>query len=180
MKRIIFHIDQNCYFASVEMISHPEYRNVPMAVTGDASKRHGIILAKNELAKKAGVKTAEAIWQAEQKCPGLVKVSGHYDKYTFYSGKLRSMYEEYSDLVEPFGLKQRIHSRLIGNIHADELIIGHRCAEIHLPVGHLLALEGNAAPRAQSAVLQPHVVIVVDVVNAHHLVASCGEHGSGL
>lgn len=106
MKRTIFHIDQNCYFASVEMISHPEYRNVPMAVTGDASKRHGIILAKNELAKKAGVKTAEAIWQAEQKCPGLVKVSGHYDKYTFYSGKLRSMYEEYSDLVEPFGLDE--------------------------------------------------------------------------
>ncbi|MBP5180924.1 MAG: DNA polymerase IV [Clostridiales bacterium] len=106
MERTIFHIDQNCYFASVEMISHPEYRNVPMAVTGDASKRHGIILAKNELAKKAGVKTAEAIWQAEQKCPGLVKASAHYDKYVFYSMKLREMYEEYSDKVEPFGLDE--------------------------------------------------------------------------
>ncbi|MCQ2515632.1 MAG: DNA polymerase IV [Saccharofermentans sp.] len=106
MSRVIFHIDQNCYFASVEMISHPEYKNVPMAVTGDASKRHGIILAKNELAKKAGVKTAEAIWQAEQKCPGLVKVSAHYDKYTFYSCKLRELYEEYTDKVEPFGLDE--------------------------------------------------------------------------
>lgn len=106
MKRTIFHIDQNCYFASVEMISHPEYRNVPMAVTGDASKRHGIILARNELAKRAGVKTAEAIWQAEQKCPDLVKVSSHYDKYAFYSGKLRAMYEEYSDKVEPFGMDE--------------------------------------------------------------------------
>lgn len=106
MKRTIFHIDQNCYFASVEMIAHPEYRNVPMAVTGDASKRHGIILARNELAKRAGVKTAEAIWQAEQKCPDLVKVSSHYDKYAFYSGKLRAMYEEYSDRVEPFGMDE--------------------------------------------------------------------------
>lgn len=106
MKRTIFHIDQNCFFASVEMVAHPEYRNVPMAVTGDASKRHGIILARNELAKKAGVKTAEAIWQAEQKCPDLVKVSSHYDKYAFYSGKLRAMYEEYSDKVEPFGMDE--------------------------------------------------------------------------
>ncbi len=106
MKRTIFHIDQNCFFASVEMVAHPEYRNVPMAVTGDASKRHGIILARNELAKKAGVKTAEAIWQAEQKCPELVKVSSHYDKYAFYSGKLRALYEEYSDKVEPFGMDE--------------------------------------------------------------------------
>ena len=60
MKRIIFHIDQNCYFASVEMISHPEYRNVPMAVVGDQEARHGIVLAKNELAKKYGVKVAPA------------------------------------------------------------------------------------------------------------------------
>ena len=106
MNRVIFHIDQNCFFASVEMVAHPELRNVPMAVTGDASKRHGIILARNELAKKAGVKTAEAIWQAEQKCPGLVKVSSHYDKYAFYSGKLRSLYQEYSDRVEPFGMDE--------------------------------------------------------------------------
>lgn len=106
MKRTIFHIDQNCFFASVEMVAHPEYRNVPMAVTGDASKRHGIILARNELAKKAGVKTAEAIWQAEQKCPELVKVSSHYDKYAFYSDKLRALYEEYSDKVEPFGMDE--------------------------------------------------------------------------
>ncbi len=106
MSRTIFHIDQNCFFASVEMVAHPELRDVPMAVTGDASKRHGIILARNELAKKAGVKTAEAIWQAEQKCPGLVKVSSHYDKYAFYSGKLRSLYEEYSDRVEPFGMDE--------------------------------------------------------------------------
>ena len=106
MKRIIFHIDQNCYFASVEMISRPELRNVPMAVAGDAQARHGIILAKNEPAKKYGIKTAEAIWQAKAKCPDLVLVDAHHEKYMFYSKKLREMYSEYTDRVEPFGLDE--------------------------------------------------------------------------
>ena len=106
MKRIIFHIDQNCYFASVEMISRPELRDVPMAVAGDAEVRHGIILAKNEPAKKYGIKTAEAIWQAKAKCPELVLVDAHYKKYEYYSGKLREMYSEYTDRVEPFGLDE--------------------------------------------------------------------------
>ena len=106
MKRIIFHIDQNCYFASVEMISRPELRNVPMAVAGDASVRHGIILAKNEPAKKYGIKTAEAIWQAKAKCPELVLVDAHHKKYEFYSKKIRAMYSEYTDKVESFGLDE--------------------------------------------------------------------------
>lgn len=106
MKRIIFHIDQNCYFASVEMIARPELRNVPMAVAGDAKVRHGIILAKNEPAKKYGIKTAEAIWQAQAKCPGLILVEAHHGKYEFYSKKLREMYSEYTDRVEPFGLDE--------------------------------------------------------------------------
>ena len=106
MKRIIFHIDQNCYFASVEMISRPELKDVPMAVAGDAKVRHGIILAKNEPAKKYGIKTAEAIWQAQAKCPDLVLVDAHHEKYEFYSKKLREMYSEYTDRVEPFGLDE--------------------------------------------------------------------------
>ena len=106
MKRIIFHIDQNCYFASVEMISRPELKDVPMAVAGDAKVRHGIILAKNEPAKKYGIKTAEAIWQAQAKCPDLVLVDAHHEKYEFYSKKLREMYSEYTYRVEPFGLDE--------------------------------------------------------------------------
>lgn len=106
MKRIIFHIDQNCYFASVEMIARPELRDVPMAVAGDAKVRHGIILAKNEPAKKYGIKTAVAIWQAQAKCPDLVLVDAHHEKYEFYSRKLREMYSEYTDKVEPFGLDE--------------------------------------------------------------------------
>lgn len=106
MNRIVFHIDQNCYFASVEMISHPEYRNVPMAVAGDEEKRHGIILARNELASRAGVKTAEAIWEAKRKCPDLITVPSHYDLYVSISGKLKAMYTEYTDLVESFGIDE--------------------------------------------------------------------------
>lgn len=106
MSRVILHVDQNCYFASVEMISHPEYRNVPMAVVGDKEKRHGIVLAKNQLASEAGVKTAEVIWQAQSKCPDLVLAEPHYDKYQFYSRKLRELYLEYTDKVEPFGLDE--------------------------------------------------------------------------
>lgn len=106
MERIVFHIDQNCYFASVEMIDHPEYRNVPMAVAGDEEKRHGIILAKNEIASKAGVKTAEAIWEAKRKCPDLITVPSHYDLYVSISKKLKAMYTEYTDQVEPFGIDE--------------------------------------------------------------------------
>ncbi len=106
MGRTVFHIDQNCYFASVEMISHPEYKNVPMAVAGDEEKRHGIILAKNELASKAGVKTAEAIWEAKRKCPDLITIPSHYDLYVSISKKLKAMYTEYTDLVESFGIDE--------------------------------------------------------------------------
>jgi DNA polymerase-4 len=88
------------------MISRPELKDVPMAVAGDAKVRHGIILAKNEPAKKYGIKTAEAIWQAQAKCPDLVLVDAHHEKYEFYSKKLREMYSEYTDRVEPFGLDE--------------------------------------------------------------------------
>lgn len=104
--RDILHVDQNCFFASVEMKSHPEWRNVPMAVGGDSKQRHGIILAKNPLAQKAGVKTAEAIWQAKQKCPDLLVVPAHFDQYVYYSDRIREMFLQYTDKVEPFGLDE--------------------------------------------------------------------------
>ncbi|MBR3058661.1 MAG: DNA polymerase IV [Clostridiales bacterium] len=106
MHRDILHVDQNCFFASVEMRSHPEWRAVPMAVGGDSQKRHGIILAKNPLAQKCGVKTAEAIWQAKQKCPDLLVVPAHFDQYVYFSEKIREMFLQYTNKVEPFGLDE--------------------------------------------------------------------------
>ena len=106
MGRRILHIDFNGFFASVECFFHPEIRPFPVAVTGDPEKRHGIVLAKNQLAKKFGVSTGEAIWEAKQKCPNLVCVSPHYDQYVRFSNLGRELYHEYSDLIEPFGLDE--------------------------------------------------------------------------
>lgn len=104
--RDILHVDQNCFFASVEMRSHPEWRNIPMAVGGDSKERHGIILAKNPLAQAKGVKTAEAIWQAKEKCPDLLVVPAHFDQYVYYSDRIRELFLQYTDKVEPFGLDE--------------------------------------------------------------------------
>lgn len=106
MDRIIFHCDCNGFFASVELLSHPELRDKPVAVCGDPKSRHGIILAKNEPAKVFGVKTAETIWQAKKKCPDLVLLPSHHDLYREYSRKVNAIYERFTDLVEPFGIDE--------------------------------------------------------------------------
>ncbi len=106
MENPILHIDMNNFFASVECLYAPEYRNVPMAVAGEKSNRHGIILAKNMLAKKAGVKTAETIWQAQKKCPNLALIPPHFERYHEYSQKAKEIYAHYTDRVESFGLDE--------------------------------------------------------------------------
>ena len=105
-ERIILHCDLNNFFASVECLGREELKGKPVAVGGSVEQRHGIILAKNETAKKYGVKTAEAIWQAEQKCPGLIVLPPHYDQYVRYSRLVRRIYEQYTDLIEPFGIDE--------------------------------------------------------------------------
>ncbi len=104
--RVILHVDQNSFYASVEMLRWPALRDVPCAVAGDPVNRHGIILAKNQLAKKAGVKTAETIWEAKQKCPELILVPPDYSRYIHYSRLARELYCEYTDRVEPFGIDE--------------------------------------------------------------------------
>ena len=104
--RVILHCDLNCFYASVELLSHPDLRDLPVAVCGDPSSRHGIILAKNEPAKQFGVKTAETIWQAKKKCPDLVLLPPHHKLYREYSRKVNAIYDEYTDLVEPFGIDE--------------------------------------------------------------------------
>ena len=80
-EKTILHSDVNNFFASVECATNSELVGKPVAVTGNPEKRTGIILAKNEIAKKYGVKTGEAIWQAKQKCPDLVTLAPHYALY---------------------------------------------------------------------------------------------------
>ena len=106
MDRAILHCDCNSYFASVESVGHPELKTVPMAVCGDPESRHGIILAKNELAKKFGVATAETVWQAQRKCPSLVLVRAHHGLYEEYCERINAVYRQYTDLVEPFSIDE--------------------------------------------------------------------------
>ena len=104
--RTILHCDCNSFFASVETLGKPELRNVPMAVGGSEESRKGIILAKNEAAKKYGIITAETIWSAKKKCPHLIVVPPHHDKYMEISQRVNNIYKEYTEFVEPFGIDE--------------------------------------------------------------------------
>ena len=106
MERVILHSDMNNFFASVELLSHPELVGKPVAVAGDTEKRHGIVLAKNGVAKAMGVKTAEPLWQARQKCPDIVFLSPHYELYESYSKRAKEIYYRYTDMIEPFGMDE--------------------------------------------------------------------------
>ena len=106
MERVILHSDMHNFYASVECMLNPELKAYPIAVCGDVEERHGIVLAKNYKAKAKGVSTGEAIWQAKQKCPGLLIVSPHYDEYMKYSKKARAIYGRYTDEIEPFGMDE--------------------------------------------------------------------------
>ena len=100
MVRTILHCDMNNFYASVECLYQPELRGKPVAVGGDVEQRHGIILAKNYPAKACGIKTGEAIWQAKQKCPGLVVLPPNYKRYLRFSRYAREIYTDYTDQIE--------------------------------------------------------------------------------
>ncbi|MDR0446312.1 MAG: DNA polymerase IV [Oscillospiraceae bacterium] len=106
MTRDILHSDLNSYYASVEMVLDPSLRGKAVAVCGSGEDRRGIVLAKSDSAKRAGVKTGMASWQARALCPGLITVPPHYEQYLEYSRLTRSIYERYTDLVEPFGMDE--------------------------------------------------------------------------
>ena len=98
--------DMKSFYASVEMMLDPSLRGKAVAVCGATEDRHGIVLAKSELAKKAGVKTGMVNWEARVKCPGLVIVPPRYDQYVRFSRLARQIYARFTDLVEPFGMDE--------------------------------------------------------------------------
>ena len=106
MDRTILHCDMNSFFASVELLDHPELAGRPVAVSGDPTSRHGIILAKNEEAKKYKVQTAETIWQARRKCPNLILLPSHRYKYEEFCSIINGIYLRYTDMVEPFSIDE--------------------------------------------------------------------------
>ncbi|TQI66715.1 DNA polymerase-4 [Clostridium sp. KNHs216] len=106
VERVIAHSDLNCYYASVEMLRNPRLRDVPMAVCGSTKERRGIVLTANYPAKRLGVKTGMANWQAHQACPGIYTVPPRYNDYMQFSGFVKNMYSNYTDRVEPFGIDE--------------------------------------------------------------------------
>ncbi len=106
MSRIILHSDLNSFYASVEIAANPVLKNFPVAVCGNVEKRHGVVLARSEKAKKLGVKTGMTNWEAKSICPNIVLVSPHFNLYEDYSKKVRDIYLQYTDYVEPFGIDE--------------------------------------------------------------------------
>ena len=106
MERTILHSDMNNCYASIELLYRPQLRGKPLAVGGDPEARHGIVLAKDQIAKKAGVKTGMALWQARQVCPDIVFVPPRMDLYLKFSRLAHEIYGEYTDKQEAFGIDE--------------------------------------------------------------------------
>ena len=105
-ERAVLHSDLNSFYASVEMMLDPSLRGKAVAVCGSTESRHGIVLAKSELAKKAGVKTGMVNWEARQCCKDLILVPPQYDQYCKYSALTKAIYNRYTDYIEPFGMDE--------------------------------------------------------------------------
>lgn len=105
-QRAILHSDLNSFYASVEMMLDPTLRGKAVAVCGSTENRHGIVLAKSDKAKKAGVKTGMVNWEARRLCPDLIMVPPQYDEYLKYSKLTQAIYQRYTDLMEPFGMDE--------------------------------------------------------------------------
>ena len=102
-ERIILHCDLNNFYASVECELNPTLKDQALAVSGNPEKRHGVVLAKNEKAKKCGIKTGDTVWEARQKCPDIMFVPPHFDLYSKFSKQVFDIYSQYTCYVEPFG-----------------------------------------------------------------------------
>mgnify|MGYP000096819275 CR=1 FL=1 len=123
VQRTILHSDLNSFYASVEAMLNPKLRGKAVAVCGSTENRHGIVLAKSELAKRAGVKTGMVNWEATQCCPNLIMVQPHYDQYVKYSKLTRAIYDQYTDQIEPFGMDECWLDVTGSRCHGDGLAI---------------------------------------------------------
>lgn len=106
-EKVIFLADMQSFYASVEKAERPELKDQPVVVSGDPQRRSGIILAACPIAKAYGVKTAEALWQAQQKCPHVTVIRPRMQKYIDVSVQITRIFEQYTDLVEPYSIDEQ-------------------------------------------------------------------------
>lgn len=99
-ERVILYSDLNNFFASVETLRDPSLKGRPLIVCGDPRERRGVVFAKNEEAKRYGIRTAETVASAVRKCPHVLKAETHFGEYKRYSRMVREIYGRFTDLVE--------------------------------------------------------------------------------
>ena len=140
--RVILHCDCNNFFASVECLRDPTLRDVPMAVCGSVEDRHGIVLAKNELAKRYGIKTAETVYSARRKCPSLVICPPHHGEYARVSRAVNEIYLRFTDLCEPFSIDESwLDVTGSRNLFGDGMAIARAIAEaVRTEIGITLSI----------------------------------------
>lgn len=98
--RVLFHIDMNSFYASVEIAHHPEWRGKPLAIAGKPEERHGIVVTSSYLARKMGVRTTMTVSEAKRKCPGLIVKHPDFLLYRRTSDQLFRMLRAYTPIVE--------------------------------------------------------------------------------
>lgn len=105
MRRIL-HSDLNNFYASCECLFHPEYEGLPLVVCGKVEDRHGVVLAKNLIAKTGGIKTGMTVYECKKIFPNLITVVANHELYAEYSKKVKDLYKEYTDRIESFGIDE--------------------------------------------------------------------------
>lgn len=106
-ERVIYLVDMQSFYVSVEKAEKPHLKDQPVVVAGDPERRSGIILSACPLAKKWGVRTAEALWEAEQKCPNLVVIRPRMQTYIDVSYRITTILESFTDLIEPYSIDEQ-------------------------------------------------------------------------
>jgi DNA polymerase-4 len=177
--RVILHCDCNSFFASVEETVNPDLKKVPMAVAGDPEKRHGIILAKNELAKRYKIQTAETVWSAKRKCPELMLVPPRHGEYSRFCERVNAVYEQYTPLVERFSVRRESFLDLTGclrNFDDDGVKAAHEIRErVHREIGIIISVGvswNKIFAKLGSGYKKPNAVTVINRNNWRDIVLS--------
>lgn len=102
--RKIIHVDMDAFYASVEQLDNPELRNKPIAVGGGGDR--GVVAAASYEARKFGVRSAMSGVVAKRNCPHLIFVKPRFERYKEISTQIRTIFFEYTDLVEPLSLDE--------------------------------------------------------------------------
>ena len=175
MARVILHCDCNSFFASVETVLDPSLKNVPMAVCGNEEERRGIVLAKNELAKKYNIQTAETVYSARKKCPELVIVQPHHSEYSKFSRRVNEIYSRYTDMIEPFGIDESwLDVTASKKLFGDGLMIAERIRrEVKEEVGITVSIGvsfNKVFAKLGSDYKKPDAITVIDEENFKDIV----------